>query len=202
MQTQKPAALAATPASDISQAYVNVMKDEELTLDVILDYFVSLTSFMDQLGKEAAQLLEKEFLTESEWRILNKKCFILWQHFERNRSMTKLWRLVIEKGIASLIHETEKAVIDSEKLSGGKIVRPFWDWFIAISYQLEPGARFGVGSHNCTVDVSRNLLESLINYAKLSKSKRALQIIAQSRFPGDTMAQALFIDRYRYYWGS
>lgn len=177
---------------DFKKANLNRFSDEQLTASVVFSYFAYVSEQTKILCAEAQALLTKEdFLSCKECHDLMEQFFILWDDLWQNRVFQKLYRLIVEKAIASLADALAK-----EK-EFTKIPDQLWSWFVSIEYQLQSGRRLGIGSHGITIDKSRQLIESLVPIVQLMKNDYAMGLIANDRFPGDEAAQATFITKHK-----
>ena len=171
----------------------NRFSDNQLTIPVVFGFLAFVSETTKMLCDEAQVQLTKEgFLSYKEYNNLMEQFFILWDDFEQNRVIQKLFRLIVEKGIASLADALAK-----EKEPAKFPEHPFWDWFISIEYQLQSGRRLGIGSHSITADRSRQLIESLVPIVQMMKNNYAMDLVANDRFPGDNTSQELFIAKHK-----
>lgn len=172
--------------------------DGKITSEVIHGFLQYLSDLMQWLNTEGKALLEREGpLTQEEWRPLFDKAFNLWFQMGTERAVSMLFMAVIKKGIASLRHEVEANPPRDSDASREQRHGMYEGWFQSIQYQLQPGARFGIGSRSCRVEESRELIESMIPIARGIKSDHFLREIAMNRFPRDGEAQEMFFAKHK-----
>ena len=192
MNIQNETMANAVEIPDFKTANLSRFSDEQLTAPVVFSYFVFLSEQTKTLCDEAQALLTKEdFLSHREYLHLMDQFFILWDDLWHNRVFQKLFRLIVEKAIASLAD----AIAKEKELT--KIPDELWGWFNSIGYQFRAGNRLGIGSHCITAEKSRQLIESMVPIVQLMKNDFALDIVANDRFPRDKAAQEIFIAKHK-----
>lgn len=181
---------------DFTRVNLNKYSDGELTFPIIFGYLTYMSELMKLLCDSGRALLTKNgFLTHDEYKELFGHVFNLWNDLWQEKVVQKLFCLTVEKGITSL------AAALSAEVNPAKIAydqnHPLWQWYCSIAYQLQPGARLGIGSHGVTVEKSRELIESMIPLVQRMQEETVLESLAQNRFPGDKSAQATFVKTNR-----
>jgi len=182
---------------DFSRKSVNSMSSSELNLEVILAHFTFLTTLMAWIGNEGKRLLLQEGnLTHGEWGQLFQRVFDLWNDIGERKSVSVLFAITVAKGIQSLKGYLQNWPSELRKVAYHQDSTA-WQWYCAISYQLEPGARLGIGSHYCKIEESRRLIESLVPIVQAFQNDQVLEDLARSRFPGDETSQQYFIKEHK-----
>lgn len=180
---------------DFTRVNLNKYSDAELTLPIIFGYLTYMSELMKLLcGRGRALLTKSGFLTHDEYKELFGHVFNLWNDLWQEKAVQKLFTITVEKGIASLADALQK---DPNPTQIAYRSHPLWDWYISIEYQLQAGARLGIGSHGVTAEKSRQLIESMVPLVQRMQSEMALESIAGDRFPGDKAAKEAFVKANR-----
>ena len=153
---------------------------------------------MQWLMTEGKTLLEREQpLTYNEWKPLSEKAFNLWYQMDSDRPICLLYMAAVRKGISSLTHIVKADPTGDSEQSRVEHWEKYHDWIWNIQYQLQPGARFGIGSRSCRIEESRELIESMIPVAQYLKHDQLLDSIASDRFPQKKEVQKMFVEKYK-----
>lgn len=158
-------------------------------LSLFLKHIKSCRFLLGWLENDGKTLLEQKGpLAHDEWKALAEQCYLALEVMPNTKSLRLIYQLAIRKGIDSILTLTKTKQID-----GGNAMA----YFLTVTNELTP-PRFGIGSHNCTVEESREMIDSLIPIAKAWKSIDMLRRISDRRFPGrDEMAREIFVEYYR-----
>lgn len=177
---------------DFTRVNLNKYSDEELTLRIMFGYIAYMGQLMKLLCDRGRTLLTKNgFLTHEEYKELFGYVFNIWNDLWQEKPVRKLFCLTVEKGITSLAATLEKDA-DPTHIAYHQ-QHPLWQWFCSIEYQLQAGARLGIGSHGVNIEKSRELIESMVPLAQRMQNEMVLESLARDRFPGDEAAMQAFI---------
>jgi hypothetical protein len=173
--------------------------DNQTSPSQIFDYFGYICGLMNWFSVDGKILLKREEpLSHEEWFPLFKKAFKLWNQMSPNQPIDFLFLQVISKGVFSI-----------SRLVGGEMTKnlglpeieplsqKYHDWLWQIEYNLQPGARLGIGSHSCRDWESRALIERLALVARDLKYEHLLKNLASDRFPGDECGQQMFMKSFK-----
>lgn len=170
--------------NDQRAATLDSAKCSAENLPLFIQHINSCGYLLRWLGNEGKAFLEREWLSQEEWEALVKQCFLALTEMPQTKSLKLIYQLAIRKGIASLLNYSKSDIMfahDAEK------------YFISLAHELTPN-RFGIGSHLCSVEESRSMIDSLIPIAQTWKSDDMLDTIGGCRFPGrDKAARVMFI---------
>ncbi|MFH0815018.1 MAG: hypothetical protein V1902_03025 [Candidatus Falkowbacteria bacterium] len=159
----------------------------KVDLDVAMAHFAFLTETLQWVQKHGQEMIARlANLSYEEWIALLEKAVYLWRDIPRSRSVSAFFVAVIERGITDLIPLAVSK--NNEALATA--------WFHSIAYQLQPGARLGIGADTCGDDKSRELIERLARVAQILTAEHLLESLSSSRCPGDSSAQKLFVKHF------
>lgn len=154
-------------------------------LPLFLKHIDSCRFLLGWLENDGKAFLERQGpLLQDEWEALAEQCYLALVEMPNTKSVKLIYQLAIRKGIASIL-----ALTTTEEIDGATVMA----YFMSVTNELTP-PRFGVGSHNCTIEESREMIDSLIPIAKACKSTDMLRRIGDRRFPGrDSFARELVV---------
>ncbi len=171
-----------------------VVFDEKTDVDTTLSFFAFTEEVMRwfrEVGKRRLEQSAHSFISFMEWEELLQKFFYLWWYLGGSLAIGSLFVKVVESGIHNLF-----AYVKSQK-ADERLQQAYWSWFTSISYQLEPGARLGLGGKCCSEEKTRELLMQLVNIAQYIQSVAMLQSIARNLYPRDDVSQHIFIGHFK-----
>ena len=182
---------AGTEMPDFTRVNLNKYSDGELTQDIIFGYLTYMSKLLKLLCDKHTLLTKIDLLTHEEYKELFGYVFNLWNDLWQEKAVQKLFALTVEKGIMSLAEALKKDA-NPTKIAYHQ-QHPLWQWYCSIEYQLQAGARLGIGSHGINIEKSRELIESMVPLVQRMQSDMALESIARDRFPGDNTAMQAFV---------
>ncbi len=154
-------------------------------LPLFLKHLDSCHALLAWLHVAGMPLLEqKEPLTHDEWKVLAEQCYLALVEMPQTKSLKLIYQLTIRKGISSLLSLSTTGLVSYEAAA---------PYFIDVAHELSPN-RFGIGSHDCSIEESRFMIDSLVPIAQVWKSEEMLGTIAGCRFPGrDGLAREMMV---------
>lgn len=187
---------------DFTKDNPNQLDPNRITLDITFGFLAFLCTemkWMENTG-QAALTKDPKNITWDEWHHLYNHSHLLFERLGRSgKVFSELHLSVVEKGIDTFIEWlTPKRVKVIKKNAEGCVeIEIFQKWSALIEGEVGKPARFGLGSHFCTKDVSWALVERMLPIAQKLKSEPWLNNIAKMRFQNDPEAEVLFAQQHK-----